>query len=69
MSLALQKKRMVTMFVITGLCLFFAIVAFVGSIKFQSNWLMAAFFMLLIAGFGAQIWFVLGFIKQPGRDE
>lgn len=68
MSLALQKKRMVTMFIIAGLCLFFAIVAFVGSIKFQSTAFMVAFFVLLMAGFGAQIWFVMGFIK-PGRDE
>ena len=68
MSLALQKRRMVAMFAITAICLFFAIVAFVGSIRFQSTWLMAAFFILMMAGFGAQIWFVLGFMKPKGDE-
>lgn len=68
MTLETQKKRLTLMFAINGLCLFLAAVSLYGNIRHDIGWLMIAFIGLLLIGFGAQIWFILGFTKA-GRAE
>ncbi|MEI7931698.1 MAG: hypothetical protein WCI21_01385 [Alphaproteobacteria bacterium] len=68
MNLAAQKKRMTTMFAINGVCLILAMAAVFVAIRNDVAWLWGVFTVLLIAGFGAQIWFMLGFIKRGGSE-
>jgi uncharacterized membrane protein len=68
MNLEAQKKRMVLMFAINGVCLLAAAISLYANIRYDIGWLMAAFVGALLIGFGAQIWFVAGFAKA-GRAE
>ena len=68
MSLADQKKRMALMFLINGVCLLLAAVSVFVAIRYKVDALWFVFVGLLITGFGAQIWFMLGFMRA-GRVE
>jgi hypothetical protein len=60
---ALQKKRLTTMFAIDAVCFLLAGAAIVGHVTFQIGWMLPAFLVLVAAGLGAQIWFVLGWMR------
>lgn len=68
MNIEVQKKRFMTMAAISGACLLVAVAALIGSVALNSDALLVAFFCLMGAGFGVQIWFVLG-LKRAGRAE
>jgi hypothetical protein len=60
---ALQKKRLTTMFAIDAVCFLLAGAAIVGHVTFHVGWMLPAFLVLVAAGLGAQIWFVLGWMR------
>jgi hypothetical protein len=60
---ALQKKRLTTMLAIDVVCFLLAAAAIIGHVSFHIGWLLPAFLVLVAAGLGAQIWFVLGWMR------
>jgi hypothetical protein len=58
-----QKKRFTTMIAIDVVCFLLAGAAIVGHVAFGVGWLLPAFVLAIVAGLGAQIWFVLGWLK------
>jgi CHASE2 domain-containing sensor protein len=66
---ALQKKRLTTMFAIDVVCFLLAGVAIVGYVAFKQGWLAPVFMAAIAIGLGAQIWFILGWMKAAKREE
>jgi hypothetical protein len=66
---ALQKKRLTTMLAIDAVCFLLAGAAIVGHVTFGIGWLLPAFLVLVAAGLGAQIWFVLGWMRAAKAEE
>jgi hypothetical protein len=65
-----QRKRLTTMLVFDAVCVMVAIASIVGAFRFGMNWLVYVFVIALVAGFGAQIWFIAGFRKaKTGEGE
>ena len=60
------KKRLVTMLAIDGVCMLIAIAAAVGAFAFGQAWLQWVFGLAVIAGFGAQIWFIAA-LRRAGK--
>ena len=65
----LQKKRLTAMLAIDAVCFVLAGAAIVGHVAFGVGWLLPAFLVLVAAGLGAQIWFVLGWMSAVKREE
>jgi len=65
----LQKKRLTTMLAIDAVCFVLAGAAIVGHVSFGVGWLLPAFLALVAAGLGAQIWFVLGWMRAAKAEE
>lgn len=65
----LQKKRLTAMLAIDAVCFVLAGAAIVGHVAFGVGWLLPAFLVLVAAGLGAQIWFVLGWMRAVKREE
>ncbi len=68
MSLDLVSARrrsaiMIAISVVAGVC---ALASIIGYLKFHQAWAMAGFFAAVLAGFGAQIWFIAG-LRGPGK--
>jgi hypothetical protein len=63
-ELAQQKKRMLTMGVINLVAVIAALAASVAYFKFALGWALILFFVAVVAGFGAQIWFIAGFRRK-----
>ena len=62
LNLARQKRRLTAMFAINAVCMVLA------AIRYHVSWLWGAFIVLLIAGFGSHIWFILGFARAGKSD-
>lgn len=65
----LQKKRLTTMLAIDAVCFVLAGAAIVGHVALKVGWLLPAFLVLVAAGLGAQIWFVLGWMRAVKAEE
>ena len=66
---ALQKKRLTTMFAIDVVCFVLAGAAVIGYVAAGIGWLAPVFIGAIGVGLGAQIWFILGWMKAAKRDE
>jgi len=66
---AIQKKRLTAMFAIDAVCFVLAGVAIVGYVAAKISWLMPVFLVAIAVGLGAQIWFILGWMKAAKQDE
>lgn len=66
---AIQKKRLTTMFAIDVVCFVLAGAAVIGYVAAGVGWLAPVFIGAIAAGLGAQIWFILGWMKAAKRDE
>jgi hypothetical protein len=64
-----QKKRLTAMLAIDAVCFLLAGAAIVGHVTFQIGWLLPAFLVLVAAGLGAQIWFVMGWMRAAKTEE
>jgi 1,4-dihydroxy-2-naphthoate octaprenyltransferase len=65
----IQKKRLTTMFAIDAVCFVLAGVAIIGHVAFKQGWLMPVFLVAIAVGLGAQIWFILGWMKAAKSEE
>ena len=66
---AIQKKRLTTMFAIDVVCFVLAGVAVIGYVAFKLDWLAPVFVGAIAVGLGAQIWFILGWMKAAKTEE
>lgn len=66
---ALQKKRLTTMFAIDVVCFLLAGAAVVGYVGFKQGWLAPVFVGAIAVGLGAQIWFILGWMKAAKAEQ
>ncbi|WP_421737895.1 hypothetical protein [Caulobacter sp.] len=66
---ALQKKRLTAMLAIDAVCFLLAGAAIVGHVAMGIGWLLPAFLVLVATGLGAQIWFVLGWMRALKAEE
>ncbi len=55
------KRRLMIMLGVSAVCALVAIGALVGALSFGQDWLLGVFAAGLVVGFGAQIWFIVGF--------
>ncbi|EJL21490.1 hypothetical protein PMI01_05218 [Caulobacter sp. AP07] len=65
----MQKKRLTTMFAIDAVCFVLAGAAIIGHVAFKQGWLMPVFLVSIAVGLGAQIWFILGWMKAAKAEE
>ena len=65
---AIQKKRLTTMFAIDVVCFVLAGAAVIGYVAAGIGWLAPVFIGAIAVGLGAQIWFILGWMKAAKRD-
>lgn len=63
-ELAAQKKRLMIMAVANVAAVVTAIAFLIVYFKFALEWALGAFVIALLAGFGAQIWFIAGFRRK-----
>ena len=66
---AIQKKRLTTMFAIDAVCFLLAGAAVIGYVAAGIGWLAPVFVGAIAVGLGAQIWFILGWMKAAKQDE
>ena len=66
---AIQKKRLTAMFAIDAVCFVLAGAAVIGYVAAGIGWLAPVFIGAIAVGLGAQIWFILGWMKAAKRDE
>ena len=66
---AIQKKRLTTMFAIDVVCFVLAGAAVIGYVAAKIDWLAPVFIGAIAVGLGAQIWFILGWMKAAKREE
>ena len=66
---AIQKKRLTTMFAIDAVCFVLAGAAVIGYVAAKIDWLALVFIGAIAVGLGAQIWFILGWMKAAKQDE
>jgi hypothetical protein len=57
------KRRLMIMLGVSGFAALVAVAAIVGALRFHQDWLLAVFAGALVVGFGAQIWFIVGFSR------
>jgi hypothetical protein len=55
------KRRLMIMLGVSCTAALIAVGALVGALSFGQDWLLAVFAAALVVGFGAQIWFIVGF--------
>lgn len=68
-DVALQRRRLMLMLAIDAVCVMIAIAAMVAYLSFHIGWAGPVFAAAVIAGFGAQIWLVMGLraaASKPG---
>lgn len=63
-----QKKRLTTMLAIDVVCFLLAGAAIVGHVAFHVAWLLPVFVVAIVAGLGAQVWFILGWMKATKAE-
>ncbi|HEX5378704.1 MAG TPA: hypothetical protein VFW47_09015 [Phenylobacterium sp.] len=55
------KRRLMIMLGVSAFSALIAVGALVGALSFGQDWLLGVFVAGLVVGFGAQIWFIVGF--------
>ena len=60
---ALQKKRLTTMLAIDAVCFVLAGVAIYGAVSLGMVWAKPLFIAAIAVGLGAQVWFILGWMR------
>ena len=65
---AIQKKRLTTMLAIDVVCFLLAGAAIYGYVAAGVGWLGPVFIAAIAVGLGAQIWFILGWMKAAKQD-
>ena len=65
---ALQKKRLTAMLAIDAVCFVLAGVAIYGAVSLGYGWAKPVFILAIVAGLGAQIWFILGWMRATKRE-
>ena len=66
-DVAAQRRRLMIMIAIDAVCVVVALVAIVGALGFHVKWMLGLFVLAVLAGFGAQVWLMLGLMKDgPG---
>jgi hypothetical protein len=61
-----DRKRILVMALVVSVAAVAAVASAVGAFQFGHHWLIAPFVAALVAGFGAQIWFIVGFRPKKG---
>jgi fatty acid desaturase len=64
-----QKRRYMTMLVVTTACCFAALGGVVGHVSLHQWWGLPLFFLALAGGFGAQIAFIVGLVRASRPDK
>jgi cyanate permease len=62
-ELAIQKKRYRGVLLVSTVCVFIAFAGIYGHVTMKQPWGMPLFAVAMIAGFGAQIAFIVGLVK------
>lgn len=65
---AIQKKRLTVMLAITVVCFVLAGAAIFGAVSLKIDWLLPVFLLAVAGGLGAQIWFILGWMRATKRE-
>jgi hypothetical protein len=68
LDVAQVRKRLYAMLGVDVVCVLVAAAAAVGAFAYGVGWLQWVFFAALLAGFGAQIWFIAGFRRVSGGN-
>ncbi len=70
MSLDLEqsKRRLITMIVVDGVCMLVAVAAGIGAFAYGIEALQWLFAGAVVAGFGAQIWFMAGLRRSTDTE-
>ena len=55
-----ERRRLITMVVVDGICFLIAFAAIVGDFGFHIGWMRWVFLGAVVAGFAAQGWLVAG---------
>jgi hypothetical protein len=63
-DLAALRRRLILMAAVVGVCAIVALVSVVCELRFHMAWARWTFILALLAGFGAQGWLIVGFIRQ-----
>lgn len=63
-DVAVQRRRLMIMIAIDAVCVLVAVVAIIGALSFHVAWMLGLFVLAVLAGFGAQVWLVLGLIQS-----
>ncbi len=63
-DVALQRRRLILMLAINGLCAVVALAAAFGFLRFHQAWMGGLFVVAMLAGFGAHLWLVLGLKRK-----
>ena len=63
-DVAVQRRRLMIMIAIDAVCVVVALVAIVGALGLHVKWLLGLFVLAVLAGFGAQVWLMLGLIQN-----
>ena len=63
-DVTLQRRRLIAMAAINGVCVVIAVASAIGFVSFHIGWLGAVFAAAVLAGFVAQIWQVLGLRRK-----
>lgn len=63
-ALQAQQRRLIITLAINGVCALAAVAGIIGGLAFHIDWMNWLFLAALLIGFGAQIWLLIGFLRQ-----
>ena len=63
-EVAVLRRRLIIMAATVGVCAVVALGSIVGNLAFHVTWMLWTFALALLVGFGAQIWMIVGFVRQ-----
>jgi len=66
---AVQRRRLMIMVAIDAVCVLVAIASVIGALSFHQGWMMGLFVGAVLAGFGAQLWLVVGLILNKAEPD
>ncbi len=68
-DMPVQKRRFIAMVGFDVLCLLAAFTAIFAHVSLHQAWGLPVFILAMAAGFGAQIWFIVGLVRAPKPKE
>ena len=68
-DVAAQRRRLMIMIAIDAVCVVVALVAIVGALGFHVKWMLGLFVLAVLAGFGAQVWLMLGLMQNEAGPK